>query len=73
MSVVIRCRTSDRRPAVLKVSPERKRLANEAAALGVELAVDGLYAHGLHADARDGEGRGVLAFDAQVECLHSSQ
>jgi streptomycin 6-kinase len=33
MSVVIRCRTSDRRPAVLKVSPERKRLANEAAAL----------------------------------------
>jgi streptomycin 6-kinase len=34
MSVVIRCRTSDGRPAVLKVSPDRKRLANEAAALG---------------------------------------
>jgi streptomycin 6-kinase len=33
MSVVIRCRTSDGRPAVLKVSPDRKRLANEAAAL----------------------------------------
>ena len=33
MSVVIRCRTSDMRPAVLKVSPDRKRLANEAAAL----------------------------------------
>jgi streptomycin 6-kinase len=33
MSVVIRCRTSDGRPAALKVSPERKRLANEAAAL----------------------------------------
>jgi streptomycin 6-kinase len=33
MAVVIRCRTSDGRPAVLKVSPDRKRLANEAAAL----------------------------------------
>jgi streptomycin 6-kinase len=33
MSVVTRCRTSDGRPAVLKVSPDRERLANEAAAL----------------------------------------
>jgi streptomycin 6-kinase len=33
MSVVIRCRTSDGRPAVLKVSPDRERLAHEAAAL----------------------------------------
>jgi streptomycin 6-kinase len=33
MSVVIRCRTADRRPAVLKVSPERERVAREAAAL----------------------------------------
>jgi streptomycin 6-kinase len=33
MSVVIRCRMTDGRPAVLKVSPDRKRLANEAAAL----------------------------------------
>ena len=33
MSVVIRCRTADGRPAVLKVSPERQRLAHEAAAL----------------------------------------
>ncbi len=33
MSVVIRSRTADRRPAVLKVSPDRQRLANEAAAL----------------------------------------
>jgi streptomycin 6-kinase len=32
MSVVIRC-VSDGRPAVLKVSPDRLRLANEAAAL----------------------------------------
>jgi streptomycin 6-kinase len=32
MSVVIRCH-ADGRPAVLKVSPDRKRLANEAAAL----------------------------------------
>src|SRR2546428_5810001 len=33
MSVVIRCRMIDSRPAVLKVSPDRTRLANEAAAL----------------------------------------
>jgi streptomycin 6-kinase len=33
MSVVIRCRMIDGRPAVLKVSPDRTRLANEAAAL----------------------------------------
>jgi streptomycin 6-kinase len=33
MSVVIRCRMSDGRSAVLKVSPDRTRLANEAAAL----------------------------------------
>ncbi len=33
MSVVIRCRLADGRPAVLKVSPDRKRLAHEAAAL----------------------------------------
>src|SRR5438876_10973163 len=33
MSVVIRCRAADGRPAVLKVSPERMRLAREAAAL----------------------------------------
>ncbi len=33
MSVVIRCRTGEGRPAVLKVSPDRARLANEAAAL----------------------------------------
>jgi streptomycin 6-kinase len=33
MSVVIRCRLSSRRPAVLKISPDRTRLANEAAAL----------------------------------------
>jgi hypothetical protein len=33
MSVVIRCRTGDGRHAVLKVSPDRARLANEAAAL----------------------------------------
>ena len=33
MSVVIRCRVTDGRPAVLKVSPDRTRLANEAAAL----------------------------------------
>lgn len=33
MSVVIRCRMPDGRPAVLKVSPDRARLANEAAAL----------------------------------------
>jgi streptomycin 6-kinase len=32
MSVVIRC-TADDRPAVLKVSPERARVAHEAAAL----------------------------------------
>jgi len=33
MSVVIRCRTADGRPAVLKASPERARVAHEAAAL----------------------------------------
>jgi streptomycin 6-kinase len=33
MSVVIRCQMIDGRPAVLKVSPDRTRLANEAAAL----------------------------------------
>jgi streptomycin 6-kinase len=33
MSVVIRCQMADGRPAVLKVSPDRTRLANEAAAL----------------------------------------
>jgi streptomycin 6-kinase len=33
MSVVIRCRMTDGRPAVLKVSPDRARLVNEAAAL----------------------------------------
>ncbi len=33
MSVVIRCWMPDGRPAVLKVSPDRARLANEAAAL----------------------------------------
>jgi streptomycin 6-kinase len=33
MSVVIRCRLADGRPAVLKVSPDQKRLAHEAAAL----------------------------------------
>ncbi len=33
MSVVIRCGLPDGRPAVLKVSPDRVRLANEAAAL----------------------------------------
>jgi streptomycin 6-kinase len=33
MSVVIRCQMTDGRPAVLKVSPDRTRLANEAAAL----------------------------------------
>src|SRR6266516_2073777 len=33
MSVVIRCRMTDGRLAVLKVSPDRTRLANEAAAL----------------------------------------
>jgi streptomycin 6-kinase len=33
MSVVIRCRMSDARPAVLKVSPDRTRVTNEAAAL----------------------------------------
>jgi streptomycin 6-kinase len=33
MSVVILCRASDGRPAVLKVSPDRTRLADEAAAL----------------------------------------
>src|SRR5438034_977579 len=33
MSVVIRCQTADGRPAVLKISPDRLRLANEASAL----------------------------------------
>jgi streptomycin 6-kinase len=33
MSVVIRCRTVDGRPAVLKASPDRGRVAHEAAAL----------------------------------------
>ena len=33
MSVVVRCRMRDGRPAVLKVSPDRARLAGEAAAL----------------------------------------
>ena len=33
MSVVIRCRTADGRPAVLKISPDRRRVAEEAAAL----------------------------------------
>jgi streptomycin 6-kinase len=33
MSVVIRCRVRDGRPAVLKASPDRTRLANEASAL----------------------------------------
>jgi streptomycin 6-kinase len=34
MSVVIRCRTRTGRPAVLKVCPDRARLATEASALG---------------------------------------
>ena len=34
MSIVIRCAMLDGRPAVLKISPDRSRLANEAAALG---------------------------------------
>lgn len=33
MSVVIRCRTAEGRPTVLKVSPERRRVQDEAAAL----------------------------------------
>ena len=33
MSVVIRCRTADGRPKVLKVSPDRRRIKDEAAAL----------------------------------------
>jgi streptomycin 6-kinase len=33
MSVVIRCRTTDGRPAVLKASPERERIAHESVAL----------------------------------------
>jgi streptomycin 6-kinase len=33
MSVVIRCETADGRPAVLKASPDRERVAREAAAL----------------------------------------
>jgi streptomycin 6-kinase len=33
MSVLIRCRTADGRPAILKASPERERVAHEAAAL----------------------------------------
>jgi streptomycin 6-kinase len=34
MSVVYRCRLADGRPAVLKASPDRSRLAHEAGALG---------------------------------------
>jgi streptomycin 6-kinase len=34
ISVVIRCRTAEGRPVVLKVSPERSRIVEEAAALG---------------------------------------
>jgi hypothetical protein len=34
MSIVLRCRMADGRPAVLKISPDPTRLANEAAALG---------------------------------------
>lgn len=34
MSVVIRCRTTDGRPAMLKATPDKARLVNEAAALG---------------------------------------
>jgi streptomycin 6-kinase len=34
MSVVVRCRLPGRRPCVVKVSPDRARLAHEAAALG---------------------------------------
>jgi streptomycin 6-kinase len=33
MSVVVSCQTADGRPAVLKISPDRSRLANEASAL----------------------------------------
>jgi streptomycin 6-kinase len=33
MSVIVRCRLTDGRSAVLKTSPDRKPLANEAAAL----------------------------------------
>jgi streptomycin 6-kinase len=33
MSVVLRCRVGDERPAVLKLSPDRPRLADEAASL----------------------------------------
>jgi streptomycin 6-kinase len=33
VSVVMRCRTDDGRPAVLKISPDRKRILDEAAAL----------------------------------------
>src|SRR5689334_7677050 len=33
MSVVIRCRTAEGRPTVLKLSPERRRVQDEAAAL----------------------------------------
>src|SRR6266536_4093061 len=33
MSVVIRCRMTDGRPAVLKISPDRTRVTSEAAAL----------------------------------------
>jgi streptomycin 6-kinase len=34
MSVVIRCRTADGHEAVLKIAPDRERIAHEAAALG---------------------------------------
>src|SRR6185437_13410344 len=33
VSVVIRCRVADGRPAVVKVSPDRRRIVDEAAAL----------------------------------------
>src|SRR5204863_2207264 len=54
MSVVIRCRTTDGRPAVLKISPDRERLATEARALAGW--------HTRHVPA-------VLAVDASVGAL----
>jgi streptomycin 6-kinase len=54
MSVVVLCRTADGRPAVLKVSPERSRLAHEAAAL---------------ASWRTAHVPAVLAVDEQVGAL----
>jgi streptomycin 6-kinase len=54
MSVVVRCRLADGRGAVLKVSPDRARLADEAAAL------EGW--HTVHAPA-------VLALDEQLGAL----